>query len=113
MTWSTLFRYLKAPQSVLAAALMFSALFIMVGWDFRTPGSMVGDYKAEHALVHISLDTTLASLTQTAKLTEGLVRLACLRETSDNLALAGLATTCKEYGMPSIKLSGYVAAGSK
>ena len=94
---------MKLPVTIVAGvgglALMASAF----GFSITGPSAVMEEYKTEHTVEHVVIDTALAEIDEhmhiQMELTEALVRSDCIEQSKQNLERSGLISKCSELGI--------------
>jgi len=113
MTWKSFTDSLTTGRLAVYAAVMFGSALLFFGLKVVGPKDTAAElatHEAKQVIEHAKIDSLVAN--QQRQL-EGLVRLACLNETSDKLALAGLTNQCRTLGVPVSMRSGIGVGASK
>ena len=80
-------------------ALMASAF----GFSITGPSAVMEEFKTEHTVEHVIIDTALAEIDEhmhiQMELTEALVRSDCIEQSKQNLERSGLISKCSELGI--------------
>ena len=80
-------------------ALMASAF----GFSITGPGAVMEEYKTEHVVEHVIIDTALAEIDEhmhvQQELIESIVRGECIENPVENLQRQGLIAKCLELGI--------------
>ena len=73
------------------------------GFSITGPGAVMEEFKTEHAVEHVIIDTTLIEIDNhlhaQQELIEAIVRGDCIENPVENLQRQGLITKCSELGI--------------
>lgn len=94
---------LKWPGAIVGGVVGLAVIMSSFGFGIETPGEVMTDFKSEHAVEHVAIDTALLEIDQHLEvqqtLLEAIVIGDCVDRTKEQLELQRLIPTCKSLGI--------------
>ena len=99
----TILAYLKLPAFTVAGAAGLMIIAGVFGFSITSPGAAMEEFKTEHTVDHVIIDTALAEIDEhmhvQQELIESIVRGECIENPIENLQRQGLIAKCLELGI--------------